>query len=270
MRYIDIDDLALPPDWNIRAKAAAAKAAKGGNPDDDNKVWRELKDYLGRLFNYKCWYCEIPIPRSDNAVDHFRPKGRCCDAANPHNGYRWLAFEKSNYRYSCTFCNSRRKDVLSGTAGGKADRFPLLNESNRLYGPGPLHQEEPALLDPCDLYDWELLGCRHEDGSPCPTSDDPTALQRVKISIEVYHLDHKRTCKLRHRQAVQLIAEIAQAKRFFLLSKNDLNMKYEFLEIGRRIKKAIDRNSPFSGEMLFILKGQRHTDHPWIQKLLES
>lgn len=270
MRYIDIDDLVLPADWNMRASVAAAKVAKGGAPDDDNKIWRDLKDGLGKLLDDKCWYCETPIPRSDNAVDHFRPKGRCCDAAHPHNGYRWLAFEKSNYRYSCTFCNSRRKDVSNGTAGGKADRFPLLNESKRLYEPGPLYQEEPALLDPCNLYDWELLGCQQEDGAPCATIDSPTALQRVKISIEVYHLDHKPTCKLRHRLAVKLIAEIAQAKRFFLLSKDDSNMQHEFLEIAKRIKKTINRNSPFSGEMIFILKGQRHTEHPWIQKLLES
>ncbi|TGU69930.1 hypothetical protein E4633_20275 [Geomonas terrae] len=270
MRYIDIDDLVLPANWNARATAAAAKVALGGDPDVDSQVWRDLKDGLGDLSNDKCWYCETPIPRSDNAVDHFRPKGRCSDAATTHNGYRWLAFEKTNYRYSCTFCNSRRKDVSHGTVGGKADRFPLLNEANRLYAPGPLHQEEPALLDPCALDDWELLGCRQEDGSPCASSNDPIVEQRVRASIEVCHLDHEPTCKLRHPLVVKLLSEVAQAKRFFPLSKTDPAMRHEFYEVAKRIKKSIDRKSPFSGELIFILKGQRHTDHPWIQKILES
>jgi hypothetical protein len=269
MRYVDIDDLILPAGWLTRAANAATKVAQGENPDDHGKVWRDLKDGLADLLGDKCWYCETPITRSDNAVDHFRPKGRCSDAANPHNGYRWLAFEKSNYRYSCTLCNEYRKDVNHG-GGGKADRFPLLNEVGRLYGPGPLHQEQPVLLDPCDMDDWQLLGCRQEDGSPCSASDDTVAASRVLTSIEVYHLDHGPTSKQRHSSAVKLLSELAQAKRLFPLSNLDPAMRHEFLEVAKRIRRVIDRKSAFSGEMIFILKGERHTDHPWIQKLLEA
>lgn len=270
MRYIDIDDLILRKGWTKKAAKAAAIVAGGGSPDDHDHIWRTLKNGLGGLLNDKCWYCETPIPRSDNAVDHFRPKGRCSDATHPHEGYRWLAFEKDNYRYSCTFCNCRRKDVQNGTAGGKADRFPLLNEDDRLYGPGPRHQEKPALLDPCELHDWELLGCRQEDGSSCATTNDPVEQHRVETSIDIYHLNHGPTCRQRHPLAVKLLSEVAQAKRFFPLIKNDAAMRYEFHEVARRIKKAIDRKSPFSGEMIFLLKGQRHSDHPWIQKLIEA
>lgn len=270
MRYVDLSNLALPSDWNARSIAAAARVAAGADLDAEGKVWRDLKDGLGLLLNDKCWYCETPIVRSDNAVDHFRPKGRCSDAANPHPGYRWLAFEKDNYRYSCTYCNSRRRDLVGGSVGGKADRFPLLDEATRLYSPGPLHQEQPALLDPCSLDDWELLGCKQEDGSSCAATTEAAEQTRVQISIDVYHLNHEPTCKLRHQQAVQLLSEIAQAKRFFPLSKSDMFIRHEFQEVARRIKRSIDRKSPFSGEMIFILKGERHTDHPWIQKLLEA
>ena len=129
MRYIDKDELALPEGWLARAAAASAAVDAGADPNDHADVWRELKDALAALFpNKKCWYCESPVDRADNAVDHFRPKGRVSDAVNPHTGYRWLAFDRSNFRYACTFCNSRRKDVVNGTAGGKADRFPLLDE----------------------------------------------------------------------------------------------------------------------------------------------
>jgi len=266
MRYIDIDELALPEGWLDRAKAASDAVAVGEAPDDHRAVWKALKDALAALFpNKKCWYCESPCDREDNAVDHFRPKGRVSDAANLHNGYRWLAFDHGNYRYACTFCNSRRKDVTNGTAGGKADRFPLLDEAQRLYAPGPLNQEQPKLLDPCDLDDWELLGCQRENGKPCAASDDPVARERAVESIAAYHLDYLPTCNRRHACAVRLMADVEQAKLFFAQP----GMADHFKANAKKIRRAIDRKSPFSGEMIYLLKGQRHVDHPWIQKLLE-
>lgn len=267
MRYIDQDELALPDGWLERATAAAAAIAAGGNPDDHAHIWRELKYALAALFpDKKCWYCESPVDRADNAVDHFRPKGRVGDAANPHNGYRWLALDWRNFRYACTFCNSRRKDVVHGTAGGKADRFPLINEANRLYAPGPLNQEAPELLDPCELNDWELLGCRQENGKPCPASQSPVERRRAETSIGIYHLDYEPTCKRRHAAAIMLMADVAQAKRLF----GRAGMEEDFNLVAKKIRRAIDRKAAFSGEMIFLLRGQRHTDHPWIQKLLEA
>lgn len=267
MRYIDHDELELPEGWLERAAQAADLVAAGADPNDHADVWRELKDFLAALFpEKKCWYCESPVDRSDNAVDHFRPKGRVSDAASPHSGYRWLAFSQRNFRYACTFCNSRRKDLANGTAGGKADRFPLVVEGNRLYGPGPLNQEAPTLLDPCELHDWELLGCRQENGKPCPTSTSQAERLRAEESIGIYHLDYEPTCKQRHAAAVRLISDVEQAKRLF----GQPGMDDEFTSVARKIKRAIGRKAPYSGEMIFLLRGQRHADHPWIQKLLEA
>lgn len=267
MRYIDLDALSLPEGWLAKAEAAAQAVQGGAEPEDYSEVWRDLKHELSALFpEKKCWYCESPVDRSDNAVDHFRPKGRVSDALNPHAGYRWLAFEWRNYRYACTFCNSRRKDVLHGTAGGKADRFPLLDESKRLYGPGPLDQEAPKLLDPCELDDWELIGCKQENGKPCPATDDPTGKERAMVSIEVYHLDYEPTCKQRHAVAVQLKADVEVAKLLFAQP----NMKEAFTKVAKKIRRVIDRKSPFSGDMIYLLKGLRAEDHPWIQKLIEA
>jgi hypothetical protein len=266
MRYIDQDELALPDGWLGKAAAAAGAVAAGADPNAHADVWRELKDALAALFpEKKCWYCESPVDRADNAVDHFRPKGRVSDAANPHRGYRWLAFDHRNYRYACTYCNSRRKDVVNDTVGGKADRFPLVEEANRLYAPGPLNQEEPALLDPCELHDWELLGCQQENGKPCAASQDPAELHRVAESIGIYHLDYEPTCKQRHAAAIRLMADVDQAKLFF----GKPGFQEHFTATAKKIRRAIDRKAPFSGDMIFVLKGQRHDDHPWIQKLIE-
>lgn len=266
MRYIDIDELVLPDGWLEKAATASAAVVAGANPDDHSAVWRELKDALADLFPHKkCWYCESPVDRADNAVDHFRPKGKVSDAARPHNGYRWLSFEPKNYRYACTFCNSRRKDVENGTTGGKGDRFPLIVEADRLYAPGPLKQEKPALLDPCDLNDCELIGCKQENGQPCPTSQDPLEKQRAEISISIYHLNYEPTCKQRHAAAVSLMADIALAKQLF----GQPGMDEHFTVVAKKIKRAIKHQAPFSGDMIFLLRGQRDADHPWIQKLLE-
>src|SRR5690606_18184599 len=130
MRYVDLDELEMPTGWLDRAEDACAAIASGDDPEDWRHVWTEMKDRLAELLpDKKCWYCESPVDRDDNAVDHFRPKNRESDASQKHNGCRWLAFTHTNYRYACTFCNSRRKGVANATVGGKADRFPLLDET---------------------------------------------------------------------------------------------------------------------------------------------
>lgn len=270
MRYVDRLKLMKPAGWNQRAQAAAQAVANGADPNDHSNIWRELKDGLAELLHDKCWYCETPINRSDNAVDHFRPKNRVSDAANVHDGYRWLAFDDSNFRYACTFCNSRRIDQERGTAGGKADRFPLVNEAQRVYAVGSVAAERPMLLDPCEVSDWRLLGCHQEDGQPCATSNDAVAKQRAELSIEIYHLHYEPTCKQRHTAAVRLMSEVAEGKRLFELAAQDPDREGDFKTVAARICRAIDRESPYSGEMHFLLRGQRSDAHPWIQDLLEA
>lgn len=259
----------MPVGWLQRAQDAAQAVAAGADPNDFSTVWRELKHGLAGLLHDKCWYCETPIDRSDNAVDHFRPKNRVSDAANMHNGYRWLAFEPSNFRYACTYCNSKRKDVEGRSIGGKADRFPLVEENSRVYGLGSVAQEFPMLLDPCELSDWRLLGCHQENGQPCATSTDLIPKQRAEISIEVYHLNYEPTCKRRHTLAVQLMADIDEAKRLFELYTKDPTRRNDFKTVAERLRRAIDRDAPFSGDMHFLMRGQRSAAHPWIQDLLE-
>jgi hypothetical protein len=270
LRYVDRMKLVKPGGWLARAQAAGQAVANGANPNAYGAVWRELKDGLANLLHDKCWYCESSVDRSDNAVDHFRPKNCVSDAATPHAGYRWLAFDESNFRYACTYCNSRRKDQEGGTSGGKADRFPLVNEAQRVYSIGPVAAEQPLLLDPCELADWRLLGCHQENGQPCATSADPVGRKRAEVSIEIYHLDYEPTCKRRHAAAVQLLADVDEGKRLFELATQDPTREPEFKNVAGRLRRAIDRESPYSGDMHFLLRGQRSDSHSWIQDLLEA
>lgn len=270
MRYIDNAHLELPQGWIERARNAAQEVEKGADPNDYSHVWRELKDKLAELFYDKCWYCESVVDRSDNAVDHFRPKNRVSDAKNVHSGYRWLAFERTNYRYACTFCNSRRKGLEDLTVGGKADRFPLVDEAVRVYSSGPVSQERPMLLDPCNLTDWKLLGCLQENGQPCAVNSDPLSKQRAEASIEIYHLNYEPTCKRRHTVIVQLMADLDEAKRLFELSTQDPSRESDFINAAKRLQRIISSKAPFSGEMRFLMRGQRSEAHQWIQDLLEN
>lgn len=75
----------------------------GGRPDDS--YWREFRGDLGDRSGGNCWYCERRCARdADNGgrvptVDHFRPLNRF-----PELAYQW-----SNWVFSCQRCNKENK-----------------------------------------------------------------------------------------------------------------------------------------------------------------
>ena len=283
MRHIIVEELSLESGWHQRALEATRGLMEGkAKISDYQGVWGDLKPRLFKLFNQKCWFCETPVDRSDNAVDHFRPKGRVSDASQPHEGYAWLCFELRNFRFECTFCNSRRVDVEHGSAGGKAARFPLVDERKRVYGIDPaqldysdllstVSGETAAILDPCDPVDWQLLGCRRENGKACPATENRDDVERVEKSIEVYHLDYEPTCKQRHTLAVQLLGKVRTAKAAFLdMDPSDVATKKRFKEQLTGIRSMLRMKAPFSGEMIYLLQGERCPGHPWIESALSG
>src|SRR3984893_14888772 len=143
----------LGSDWFDRAREAKEQILAAEDDDarkqvlkDYDDVWQDAKPVLKRIMNGKCWYCETSDERSDNAVDHFRPKSR----------YPWLAFNDDNLRFSCTYCNSRRIDREEGTEGGKAANFPIWGVLAKADGDS-LDDEKPLLLDPIKQQDPQML-----------------------------------------------------------------------------------------------------------------
>src|ERR1700733_14768527 len=104
MRWVDlreVEDL-LPPYWLDDAKNFMERISKANDVAEQKAalvsaapVWQRIKPVLEKVMEKKCWYCETRNVRSDNAVDHFRPKSK----------YWWLALSYENLRFSCTFCN---------------------------------------------------------------------------------------------------------------------------------------------------------------------
>lgn len=267
MMYINIDKIAPTPEWSARAaKAKAAVAAQKKEAGDCAVIWKSLKKDLAALSHNKCWYCEQPTVRQDNAVDHFRPKGAVSDAAKKHEGYTWLAFDPKNFRFACQFCNSVRNDITGTTKGGKGARFPLIDENQRRYCETDTGDEEPILLDPCAPGDCLLLGVQKENGQPCAAGSSAEEIQRANISIEVYHLNQPALCTARHTAISTFLSNVSDAKRLALKDpKNPV-----FKSTMKRILDAISPREAFSGDLRYVLRGERHSDHDWIEKILNS
>jgi len=196
MRYIAIDKLRPEPAWlqaagdALRAVSSAAPEQRSAVIKDHDHVWGLFKDALRELSYNKCWYCESIDARSDNAVDHYRPKGNVKGANPPHQGYWWLAFVWKNYRFSCTYCNSIRKSAE--TTGGKQDYFPLFDEAARARTDADsIDDELPLLLDPTKMTDVKLIAFSEDgDVGPVATERDRREYKGATESAVRYHLKH--------------------------------------------------------------------------------
>lgn len=284
MRYINIEDISLPQGWEARAKQVldqltqADPAARKKLISDNSALWGELKNALSALSHGKCWYCDSSQIRSDNAVDHFRPKNKVADCEG-HEGYWWLAFDWRNYRFSCTFCNSRRKG--ENTSGGKGDQFPLVDEVFRALKWGDdCTTEQPMLLDPANASDPELLWF-YIDGTPTPKfgkDEDEIKHKRATISIRLYHLDEERLEEKRrdlYQQLSRLVTrgnealdDAAQATNATVKGR----AKKRFADVVNEIKDVISDSADLSSVakvflLTFSTSGTAEQGK-WIKQLL--
>jgi uncharacterized protein (TIGR02646 family) len=249
MRLILSDDVEqhLPPDWDelvaeaeayVRAQAGQARDAakaegKTQQEVDDaeihalhaaikkrSKIWKAAAEALRKASADKCWYCEMRQERSDMPIDHFRPKNRVYEAPT-HPGYWWLAFDWTNFRFSCTYCNSKRLDVVKGTGGGKQDHFPIIEPPART-GDKSDPNDRPMLLDPLVDDDTKLLSF-HSNGFPMPTVKDKDAddYKRAIESIRLYHLDHSSIVRKRKNMAMDIRQFVQLAENARMGGDND-------------------------------------------------
>jgi uncharacterized protein (TIGR02646 family) len=287
MRFILQDDVydGLPPNWNDRVtkakayvegkvKKARAAAVAAGNSSAEieervlearhqainakSAVWRAAEKALRMASHGKCWYCESSQGRSDMPVDHFRPKNSVSEAID-HPGYWWLAFDWRNYRYSCTYCNSKRRDIDGGTEGGKQDHFPII--------PPPPHarsdtdpRDRAKLLDPTDDADTKLLTFL-PNGFPHPMKGDPVSIDRVKESVGMYHLDHGPLVKRRKRIADDISQHVENANAASA-SGDEVNYRFHKKEIIKRVRA----NADYSSAARVYLQAYR--THHWVEEIL--
>lgn len=269
MRHIDITKIKLPNKWEAVAQKYSQKM-KGLTKNErkilinkKSHVWKNLKKSLQELSHNKCWYCESSQIRSDNPVDHYRPKNSVKEDKS-HFGYWWLAFDWKNYRYCCTFCNSQRKDSKTGQLKGKGDSFPIFNKSNRCRCErDPLLQEKPLLLDPTVASDPGLLYFI-ETGEAVPKFDEEKnqkAYKRAKISIDLYHLNEK-DIKDKRQLISNEIKKIIDDGNYYYLILNSNEGETGFREILTKLIDYIKPESEYSAFAKTMLMG--HCDKEWI------
>lgn len=287
MRFIIQDEVEehLPDDWedlvdaaaqyvSVRVEAVRRAALAKRLPQADvdalcNKerhaainarasLWKKAAPALRSASDDKCWYCETRQDRSDKPIDHFRPKNSVIEAPE-HPGYHWLAFDWKNFRFSCTFCNSKRHDLDGGTKGGKQDHFPII--------PPPLHAtdaasplDRPKLLDPTDDEDTKLLTFLR-NGQPSPASKDPVAIDRVNTSIDLYHLKQIALVRKRRRLAAAIREHVFQAEKAKVANNND---GYTFHR--REIIKKVRAKAQHSSAARQYLRA--YVTHPWVEAIV--
>lgn len=243
MRYIDIDELDLPDDWETRARRLTERLENCTTHDErmeiirNNPIWGELRTRLSDLSNGKCWYSEAQDVMSFKDVDHFRPKGNALELdKSEREGYWWLAFEWRNYRFSSEMSNRPSSDKFKDVKDvkGKHDYFPLRPGSHPATRPtDDTRDEHPYLLDPCDEDDCTLLSF-DDTGMPIPTASEGTwAYQRAEVSIRFYHLDYSEIVKARE----QLWKETER-----LINETENLMQDETAKTSGTIKNAIKAN----------------------------
>jgi len=258
MRFIDIAFI-LPP-AGFDQKAAEAQADGDENIGNHSDVWRDCKPNLKQASFDKCYYCEMKDIRSDGTVDHYRPKSK----------YKWAAFRLDNFRFACTFCNSRRTDQKTGEIGGKGAGFPLFEGCEPATCDDEICNEIPLLLDPCNAADPDALDYR-TDGVMVPTSENDANPQMVRAmtSIEAYHLNHSDLQEARRRAAIEIQEKITEAeslmKRF---SDGDLSAKQAYTSAVRDLKRRLDQRAELSVFSKRVL--QAYKNKPFVEQILAA
>jgi len=247
VRFIDLAYVLPPSDF--AAMKAAAEADEEDNIANHSNVWRGCKTNLKAASNDKCYYCEIKEDRSDGVVDHYRPKSK----------YKWAAFSFDNFRFACTYCNSRRTDPKTGEVGGKGADFPLLEGCSRASCFEEVYDEIPLLLDPCNAADPGAIDFL-TNGTPEPRSREENDLQRQRaiVSIEAYHLHHSELIEARRRKAIQIQEKVGEAERALLrFQGHDLTALATFNAACRDLARKIAPASELSAFSRRVLQSYR-------------
>ena len=170
---------------------------------------REIRNALIALFHGKCAYCETKVGTGSTLdIEHYRPKTSVLESQD-HPGYWWLATSWENLLIACNICN--RSHYSKSGRRGKANRFPLLDESKRAFTPkDPISNEVPLILNPCE----------DEPENHLTYTDDGRVFSRTKkgqTSIMVLGLNRPELVEQRKKAIDEINTHI---KRLFRIAKS--------------------------------------------------
>lgn len=201
-------DPALIPEKILKVAERAQQDLDALPPDQrsdfikkKSHIWRSFARYLSKMSYGKCWYSESHDPQSFFDVDHFRPKLEARRSETEvDKGYEWLAFSWENFRLSSQRSNRPNKDEDTDELTGKANWFPLFENSPKACWDDRCEaNEQHMLLDPTRRPDVDLIEAK-ADGLMAPSSlSVGVSKVRVDRSIEIYGLNLPRLVEARKR-----------------------------------------------------------------------
>lgn len=280
MIYVDLSKLKLPDDVKKELEEATLQLSRASETDRKKLIgqpkWSLAKPCLAAILgkdnnpsDYKCWYCETKDLRFDYHVDHFRPKGRVKNKGSAKEpGYWWLAFDYTNFRLSCGYCNTPHKGD-DGQTRGKWDQFPLKKGSARALGPEPdyyLDEDVPLLLDPTKRSDPGLLSF-DDEGLARPLYDDGFANLKARTSIDILNLNEVRIVEARRQLSLRCKQLVEDGNREFIRfnhSGSPIAGK-AFTRICESISELVVPSSEFSAMARYCFQS---TGQPWVQACL--
>lgn len=187
-----------------------------------------VKAAINAIFEFKCAYCESGYGATAPVdVEHFRPKGRVKTPAGDQQGYWWLAADWDNLLASCIHCNRANTQTLFDgrtLVTGKADHFPLADESKRARSEGAEAHETHLLINPCAEDPRALLRFVVAREGPCdlnnpilvkPVLEDAGSLghRRAQTSIEIYGLNRVHLVKERTTRAKAVMRSLGSLRK---------------------------------------------------------
>ncbi len=179
-----------------------------------------------------------------------------------------MAFDWKNYRYVCTYCNSRRVEVE--TAGGKQDHFPLLPPRIWNVCEADTNNERPVLLDPCDIDDCNLLTFDINGNACAITLDEHTEEYiRADTSITLYHLNHKPSKRVRKsiRQKIRILVTNTNTLVNEGLATNHIQIKSNKKELMKMIRPTCVTTKFNTAAKTYL---REFNDNVWVKNILES
>lgn len=202
------------------------------------------------MTNGKCAYCEADYDATQPSdVEHFRPKGAIdTDTARIKPGYWWLAAAWENLLPSCIRCNRLERQLLfdgSELSSGKANRFPLADETIRASAVGQEAHEQPLLIDPSVEDPAQLIRFIDDDGRciAVPIDDDAASLgaRKARASIDIFGLNRSGLVRDRSRYMRWAKLSLARlerlARRLDVLAPDETD---ERAEIADMINEELD------------------------------
>ena len=252
MIHIDINNNPPPQEWidradTITAQLLQAESCETRNSiiDNNENLWRELREYLSSLSHRKCWYSESINDGAYCHVDHFRPKKRALNEMGENTGgYWWLSFEWRNYRFSAPATNIPKKDYFH------------VNHNQAQSYLDPLDAEDILFLDPTEIDDPPKLAYDIE-GKVNPKSRDIMSREYLQaeytiriLKLNIKFLDARRD---KYRKATNLINDISkllhlQNQQFDLFRRTNIKVKMQ------ELKTLAAPKSEYSAAVKYCLK----------------